>query len=73
MDQGATLQQFVKTVVNLGSGLLLARLPIPRTQNVGDLELLSLEGPARPPLCIAFRRSESPPRHYEAVKPCDNW
>ncbi|KAK6745712.1 hypothetical protein RB195_012058 [Necator americanus] len=47
MDQGTTLRHFAKTVVNLSSGLLLARLPIPRSRNVGCVELLlSLRDPA---------------------------
>ncbi|KAK6735956.1 hypothetical protein RB195_018924 [Necator americanus] len=47
MDQGTTLRHFAKTVVNLSSGLLLARLPIPRSRNVGCVELLlSLGDPA---------------------------
>ncbi|KAK6736076.1 hypothetical protein RB195_019011 [Necator americanus] len=47
MEQGTTLRHFAKTVVNVSSGLLLARLPIPRSRNVGCVELLlSLGDPA---------------------------
>ncbi|KAK6736842.1 hypothetical protein RB195_019499 [Necator americanus] len=68
MDQGATLRHFAKKVVNLSSGLLLARLPIPKSRNVGCVELLlSLGDLAGGPLFIAVRRPESPPRHYEAM------
>ncbi|KAK6760625.1 hypothetical protein RB195_021909 [Necator americanus] len=76
MDQEATLRHFAKTVVNLSSGLLLARLPIPRSRNVGCVELLlSLGDPAGdPPSQLGrpcpVRRPVSPPRHYEAVNRC---
>ncbi|KAK6764131.1 hypothetical protein RB195_024454 [Necator americanus] len=70
MDQGATLRNFAKTVVNLSSGLLLARLPIPRSRNVGCVELfLSLVDLAGGWTSAVHRSStpESPPRHYEAT------
>ncbi|KAK6750372.1 hypothetical protein RB195_002383 [Necator americanus] len=70
MDQGTTLRHFAKTVVNLSSGLLLARLPIPRSRNVECVELLLSLGTVpedEPPLCIAVPRPVSPPRHYEGM------
>ncbi|KAK6732604.1 hypothetical protein RB195_016769 [Necator americanus] len=74
MDREATLRHFAKTVVNLSSGSLLARLPIPRYRKIGCAELFTLGDPAlgkrSAPLCIAFRRPESPPHHYEAVNHC---
>ncbi|KAK6764812.1 hypothetical protein RB195_024946 [Necator americanus] len=58
MDQGATLRHFAKTVVNFSSGLLLARLTIPRSRNVGCFELLlSLEDPAGGRTSAAHRSS----------------
>ncbi|KAK6739635.1 hypothetical protein RB195_008247 [Necator americanus] len=44
-----------------------------QSREVGCVEfLLSLRNPTggRTPLCIAVRRPESPPRHYEAVNRC---
>ncbi|KAK6728893.1 hypothetical protein RB195_006136 [Necator americanus] len=71
MDHGTTLRHFAKTVVNLSSGLLLARLRIPRSRNVSNSfsawETLSED---EHPLCIAVRRPVSPPHHYEAVNRC---
>ncbi|KAK6727675.1 hypothetical protein RB195_005392 [Necator americanus] len=65
-DQEATLRQFAKTVVNLGSGLLLAGPSIPRTRNVKGVELfLSLGDAARER--IELRHPGSSPRHYESV------
>ncbi|KAK6730271.1 hypothetical protein RB195_006999 [Necator americanus] len=58
MDRGATLRHFAKTVVNLSSGLLLNRLPIPRSRNVGSVELLvSLGDPAGGRTSAVHRRS----------------
>ncbi|KAK6757215.1 hypothetical protein RB195_015193 [Necator americanus] len=58
MDQGTTLRNFAKTVVNLSSGLLLARLPIPRIRNVGCVDLLlSLGDPAGGRTSVVHRSS----------------
>ncbi|KAK6735288.1 hypothetical protein RB195_018464 [Necator americanus] len=60
MDQGVTLRRFAKTVVNLSSGLLLARLPIPRSRNVGCVELLLSFGDPAGGRTSAVYRSSTP-------------
>ncbi|KAK6753807.1 hypothetical protein RB195_013035 [Necator americanus] len=58
MDQGATLRHFAKTVLNLSSGLLLARLSIPRSRNVGYIDfLLSLGDPPGGRTSVVHRNS----------------
>ncbi|KAK6764290.1 hypothetical protein RB195_024564 [Necator americanus] len=73
MDQGATLRHFAKTMVSLGSGLLLARLPIPRSRNGGCVELLLCLGDPAGERTSAVHRSSTSrvtSTHYETVNRC---
>ncbi|KAK6745256.1 hypothetical protein RB195_011774 [Necator americanus] len=60
MDKGATLRDFAKTMVNLSSSLLSAMLSIPRSRNVGCVELLLSLGDPLGGQTSAVHRSSTP-------------